>query len=112
MAAAVPGDPLSSFLGNLGGGLGKGLGDAIGGNAPMQSGGIADMRSGFDGSGWTVATGRATARGGDRTGGQDLSGAAQGPIGQLRSTAAGLGGIPMLLMVGAFVYFAARGFKL
>jgi len=75
----------------------------------MTSGGVADMRTGFDGSGWTVSTGKSMAQGGARTGGQDLSGIAQGPIGQARALTAGFGGLPLLMLVGLGVYFFAKG---
>jgi hypothetical protein len=108
----VPADPFSAFAGQLGGGLGKGLGDAIGGGGgPMVSGGTTDARSGMDGSGWTVTTGGSRATGATRgSGGLDLSGQPSMPIGQ--ASMAGLGGLPMLLMAGLFVYFVARGGKL
>lgn len=111
--AGVPGDPISSFVGSVGAGLGKGIGDAIGGgSAPLVSGGGWDFRNAFDGSGWTVSTGSSRAQGGS-SGGLDNSG--QPPaLGQSFGLAnqAGFGGITAWLMVGLFVAFAARGFKL
>jgi hypothetical protein len=115
MPAAIPGDPLSSFVGNLGSGLGsglgKGLGDAIGGGGgPLISGGGWDFRSNFDGSGWTVSTGNSRATGGARTGGTSQDGSPAGPVGLPQQ--AGLGFVGTLLMVGVFAYFIFNGGKL
>lgn len=115
--AGIPQDPLSAFVGSIGGGLGKGLGDAIGGGGPLVSGGGAfDGRSAFDGSGWTVSTGSSRATGSTRAGsgsGMDLTGAPSGAIGMSGGlSTAGLGGIGLLMMVGLAVYFIANGGKL
>jgi hypothetical protein len=50
------------------GGIGQGIGAAIGApDGPMTSGGGRfDLRSAFDGSGWTVSTGRSSATGSTR----------------------------------------------
>lgn len=80
----------------------------------MVSGGAVDARSGMDGSGWTVSTGGSNAQGGARNGaGLDMSGLPSAPIGQSSSLSmAGFSGIGMLMMVGLFVYFVAKGGRL
>lgn len=109
-------DPFSQFLGSMGSGVGKGIGDAISGGpaGPMISGGPTDARSGMDGSGWTVSTGRGTATGGARSGtGFDNSGLASGPMGQSSGLMqAGFGTWAMLAMLGLGVVYIAKGGKL
>lgn len=108
-------DMLAQMGATFAGGVGKGVGDAIsgaGGGGPMVSGGgTNDARSFMDGSGWTVATGRSTAKGG-KVGAKSQDGQPADPPPGYGSGATQAGVSPMavgiLLALGAGAWLIAR----
>lgn len=97
------------FAGNLGSSLGSGLGNALGGGGPLVSGASVDGRGFLDGSGWTVATSGASARGGSSGG---LSAPGRSPDAAdygVNPTRAGAGLIGALLLVSVAAWWIARG---
>lgn len=109
-AGAQAGAAFGPWGAAIGGAMGA-VSDIAGAGGPMSSGsGQWDMRNVIDGSGWTVSTGKSTAQGGARSGGNDQGTRPQGVMGQSFGLPqqAGIGWAALALGVGVLVFFLAK----